>query len=257
MKPEMKKIVGILSIVILVGTLGSITVSATGLYDTVARPSYDDLVNKWNEIQNAKQDLRDTLTGYGIELPDLTSEQKQEILNTIHELRRDGASREEIREAVIDLLIDFGVDLPDLTAEERVEIRMKTKSMLEENYGFVFIELTPEQKAYIKQTIVQMKRQGATQEEIKDAVKNLYVGYGGVIPALTDNQKEEIHDWIVNMLETDYGLHPPDLTMEQRQEIKEKRSEIHELQTELRDMFKDAGFYIKMRFLRYVYEQVH
>lgn len=257
MKPGMKKTVGILSVVILIGTLGSITVSATGLYDTGDRPSYDELVNKWTEIQNAKQDLRETLNGYGIELPNLTSEQKQEIRNTIRELRREGASREDIREAVVDLLINFGVDLPDLTSEQRAEIRMKIKTMLEEKYGFVFIELTPEQQAYIKQTIIKMRRQGATQDEIKEAVKNLYVGYGGVIPALNDIQKEEIHDWIISMLETDYGLHPPDLTMEQRQEIKEKRSEIHDLQTELRDMFKDSGFYTKIRFLRYVHEQVH
>ena len=173
MKSKMKKIVGILSIVILMSTLGSITVSATGLYDLGDRPSYKDLVDKWNEIQNAKQDLRDTLTGYGIELPDLTIEQKQEILNTIRELRRDGSSREEIRDAVVDLLIDFGVDLPDLTSEERAEIRMKIATMLEENYGFVFIELTPEQKAYIKQTIIQMKSQGTSQEEIKEALINL------------------------------------------------------------------------------------
>ena len=80
MKPEMKKIIGALSIVILICILGSITVSATGLYNQGDRPSYNDLINKWNEIQNAKQDLRDTLTGYGVEVPDLTTEQKKEIL---------------------------------------------------------------------------------------------------------------------------------------------------------------------------------
>ena len=257
MKPDMKKIVGILSIVILVGTLGSITVSATGLYDTGDRPSYEDLVNKWNEIQNAKQELRDTLTGYGIELPNLTIEQKREILNTIRELRRDGASREEIREAVVDLLIDFGVDLPDLTSEQRAEIRRNITTMLEDNYGFVFIELTAEQKAYIKQTIIQLKRQGATQEEIKAAVVDLYESYGGIIPELTDEQKEEVHDWIVNMLETNYGLDLPNLTVEQRDAIKDKKSEITDLQKELKELFKNAGFFTKMRFLRYLQQNIN
>ena len=256
MKPRIKKMFGILCVIILVSTLGSITVSATGMFGLRDRQSYDDLVNKWEQIQNAKQNLRDILMGYGVELPNLTIEQKREIFITICELRREGVSREEIKVTVVGLLLDFGFDLPNLTSEQRAEIQLKITTMLENDYGFVFIELTPEQKAYIKQTLIRMKRQGATQEEIKETVKTLYIGYGGVIPKLTDLQKEEIHDWIVNMLETEYGLDVPHLTAEQRQEIKDKRSEIKELQTELREMFKEAGFYTKMRFLRYLWQHI-
>ena len=252
MKQRTKKLVGILCIIGLLGTVGVTTVSAMGMFNSNGRTSFLDLKNKWEDIQAEKQELRDLAEGYGVDLPDLTGEQKREVFRTVRELRRDGANREEIRDAVVDLLINFGVDLPDLTSEQRVEIRTDIKTMLEDNYGFVFIKLTPEQKAYIKQTFIQMKRQGASQEELKEAVKNLYIGYGGVIPVLTENQKEEIHDWIVDMLETEYGLDLPNLTLEQRDTLKEKRSEIKELQKDLRELFKDAGFFTKRRFLRYI-----
>ncbi len=247
-----KKIVTILVIILLVGTIGVATANATVLYGFRNRPRYNDLVNKWVEIQNAKQELRTTMEGYGINLPDLTIEEKKEIISLILELRKDGASRDEIREEIVDLLIDFGADLPDLTSEQRAEIRNKIKTMLEVNYGFLFVELTPEQKAYIKQTIIQMKRQGSSKEEIKIEVINLYINYGGVIPELTDTQKEEIHDWIIDMLKNDYGINLPDLTLEQRQEIKEQRSDIKELQKELQEMFKNTRFLTKIRFLRYL-----
>lgn len=244
-----KKLLAIFMIVLLVGTIGAATVSASGF---LQKPSFKDLVTKWNEIQSEKQQLRDMLVSYGVDLPDLTIEQKREILKTIIQLRRQGTDRYEILEIVFDKLIGYGMDLPDLTSEQFAEIRQKIKTELEENYGFVFVELSQEQKMEIKRTIREMKKQGATREEIKQAVIELYESYGGAIPDLDDEQKEEIHDWIVNMLETDYGFDLPDLTPEQRAQIKQKISEIRELQKELKDMFKDARFFTKIRFIRYV-----
>ncbi len=144
MKLGTKKIVGILCIIILLSTVGVTTVSAMGMFNANGRPSFLDLKNKWEDIQAEKQELRDLAEGYGVDLPDLTGEQKREVFRTVRELRRDGANREEIRDAVVDLLINFGVDLPDLTSEQRAEIRTNIKTMLEDNYGFVFIKLTPE-----------------------------------------------------------------------------------------------------------------
>jgi len=252
MKDKAKKIVTMLMIILLVGTIGATTASATGLFSFRNTPGYDDLVDKWEEIQNEKQELCYMIESYGIDLPDLTIEQKREVFRKILELRKDGANREEIRDAVVDLLIDFGVDLPDLTSEQRAEIKTKIKAMLEDKYGFVFIELTEEQKKEIKALIVNMKQDGSSKEEIRAAVKDLYESYGGVIPELNDVEKEEVHDWIVNMLETDYGLDLPNLTFEQRESIKNKKNEIRELQKELREMFKNARFFTKIRFLRYV-----
>jgi len=247
-----KKIIAIFVIFLLIGTTLAATVSAKGLFGFKDGTSYRDLINKWEEIRQEKQELRDMLEEYGVELPDLTREQKREILKTIIQSRRQGAERNEILEIVFDLLIEFGMDLPDLTSEQFSEIREKTVTMLEENYGFVFIELTYEQKQEIRNTIKEMKRCGATKEEIKAAIIELYESYGGVIPELSDLEKEEIHNFIVNMLESDYGFDLPDLTLEQRETLKNKKSEIRELQKDLRQMFKNARFITKIRFLIYV-----
>jgi len=59
------------------------------------------------------------------------------------------------------------------------------------------------------------------------------------------------------MLETNYGLDLPNLTVEQRDAIKDKKSEITDLQKELKELFKNAGFFTKMRFLRYLQQNIH
>ncbi|MBN2603477.1 MAG: hypothetical protein JXA91_05050 [Candidatus Thermoplasmatota archaeon] len=252
MKNKGKKILGMVLVVLIVGTIGATTVSAMDVSGWGNKPSFKDLKNKWLEIQDAKQEIRDMAEGYGIDLLSLTGEQKREIAQTIHDLKKEGANRDEIKDAIIDLLIDFGVNIPDLTPDQRAEIRTKIKTHLQDSYGFIFIELTVEQKAYIKQTIIELKKQKATREEIKTAVVNLYESYGGIIPRLTDAEKKDIHEWIVTMLETDYGLDLPNLTRYQREALKNKKDEIRELQKELKEMLKDAGFFTKYRFLRYL-----
>lgn len=260
-----KKIISLLSILVLVTTtLGSTLAFAQydsngqtndffqSLLNLGAGPTIKNLIETYNEIQEAKQELRALAESYGIELPELTKDQKQEIMSTFRELRRNGHPRDEVRSEIIDLLIDYGWDLPDLTKEQREEIKEKTKTMLSETYGFVFIDLTPEQKAYLKQTIIQMNQQGLTREEIRNEIITLYEKYGGVIPDITEEEKESIHDWIHDMIETDYNIDLPDLTSEQRQEFIEKKEEIHQLQRELREQFKQANRLTRYRFLRYV-----
>ena len=110
----MKKLTAIFLIVLLIGTIGVANVSSSGFIFIGDRPTFRELVNKWEEIQSEKQELRDILISYGVELPDLTIDQKREILRTIIQLRRQGSEREEILEVVFDLLIDFGIDLPGL-----------------------------------------------------------------------------------------------------------------------------------------------
>ena len=249
-----KKIIAVSMIVLLIGTVGASTISTSGF---LLKPSFKDLVDKWDEIQIEKQQLREMLESYGVDLPDLTIKQKREILKTIIQQIRQGTDRYEILEIVFDKLIGYGMDLPDLTSEQFAEIRQKIKTELEENYGFVFVELSEEQKMEIKDTVREMKKQGATKEEIKQAVIELYEGYGGIIPDLNDTQKEEIHDWVVNMLETEYGFDLPNLTPEQRTQIKQKTIVIRQLQGQLKDMFKEARFFTKIRFIRYVHTHIN
>ena len=215
-------------------------------------PSVDNLIETYEDIKESKEELKQIMNSYGIEIPDLTIDEKRQIRQLARELRRSGHSRQEIRGEIIDLLIGFGVDLPDLTDEERSEIRSKIRLHLETEYGFVFVELTHEQKAYMKQTFIQLKREGKTTDEIKIELISLYESYGGVIIELSDADKEDIHDWIVSMLETDYNLDLPDLSLEQREEIKDKKEEIRSLQKELREQIKRANWLNRFRFFRYV-----
>ncbi len=249
MNKKTKKIISIFAIGMLVMTVAASTASAFGWF---RKTDYNDLVDKWSEIQTEKQKLCDMAEDYGLELADLTYRQKREVLRTAHLLKRDGANREQIRDEMVDMLIDFGVDLPDLTDSQRSEIKTKIKTMLVDDYGFVFVDLTDGQKQEIKDLIKDMKQDDASEEQIKSEVKLLYESYGGVIPELSEVEKEQIHTWIHDMLEADYDLDLPDLTYEQRQNLKNQKNEIKELQKELRDLLKDARFFTKYRFVRHV-----
>ncbi len=215
-------------------------------------PTLQELIMVYTDLKEARNDLRMMAESYGIDLPELSQEEKKDLLKTIVQERRQGSIRQEIRDVIADMLIDFGVDLPDLTDEEKNEIRMRIQTMLQDTYGFVFIELTPEQKAYIKQQIIMLKRQGASDEEIRMEIHTLYESYGGVLPDLTDVQREEIREWVHSMLENEYDVDLPDLTTEQRDSLKNQREEIQGLQKDLRDLFKDANKITRWRFLRYV-----
>lgn len=215
-------------------------------------PTLQELIIAYTDLKEARNDLRMMAESYNIDLPDLSQEQKKEILKTIVQERRQGSSRQEIRDVIADMLIDFGVDLLDLTSEEKNEIRMHIQTMLQDTYGFVFIELTPEQKAYIKQQIIVLKRQGASDEGIRMEIRTLYESYGGVLPDLTETQREEIREWVHSMLENEYDVDLPDLTTEQRDSLKNQKENIHGLQKDLRDLFKDANKITRWRFLRYV-----
>ena len=215
-------------------------------------PTLDEIIDTYEDLKLEKQELRQLMESYGVDVPDLSDSEKRQLVRTFRDLRRAGQSREEIRMEIINLLLDFGVQLPDLTKDQRAEIRMKARTHLETTYGYVFVDLTPEQKAYLKQTFIQLKRDGKTEEEIRTELINIYEGYGGVIPELSESEKEDIHDWFITMVEEDYDVDLPDLTFDQRQEIKNQKDEIHSLQKELRHQFRHTNWLNRFRFFRYV-----
>jgi len=77
-----------------------------------------------DEIKVAVEEL---LEGFGVEVPedlgerrgkgdlfaDLTDEQRQQIDDTVAEMKEAGATRDEIKVAVEELLEGFGVEVPD------------------------------------------------------------------------------------------------------------------------------------------------
>lgn len=260
-----KKITAVVCILVLVMTTAGASVASAQGRQTMKKdgflasflqggngPTLDEIIDTYEDLKLEKQELRQLLESYGIELPDLSTHEKRQLVKTVRDLRRSGNSREEIKLEIIDLLLDFGVQLPDLTKDQRAEIRMKTRTHLETTYGYVFVELTPEQRAYLKQTLIQLKKEGKTQEEIRTELISLYEGYGGVIPELSESEKEDIHDWFITMVEEDYDVDLPDLTFDQRQEIKNQKDEIHSLQKELRHQLRHTNWLNRFRFFRYV-----
>jgi hypothetical protein len=255
-----KKIIVILTITILIGSASVAVVSAKNfsLFSKNDKPRLNDLIEKWNEIRTKKAELKSLLESYGVDVPDLTDQQKWTIWETVINLKRDGASKEEIREQVRTLLEEFGVEFPNLSDEDKKDIRLWIKTLLETEYGFVFPRLTETEKQEIKQIIIDLKEQGLTREEIKAEIKELLqTEYGFVFPELTEIEKQEIKNLIKQMLEEEYGLEFPDLTEEQKSIIKQKKEEIRTLQKELHQMLKNADRFTKLRFYRYVKNEMN
>lgn len=256
MKIKRKEIFVFLSIFVLIGA--SLVSAETINFESTDKPTLRELINKWEEIRNKKDELHDLLESYGVDVPDLTDEQEWEIWSTVWRLRKNGASREEIRSEVKSLLESFGVEFPNLSEEDKKDIKQWIKNLLEDDYGFVFQELTQEEKIEIREEIRRLRREGLNREQIRQEVKELLIEeYGFILPDLTEEERKEIREKIKNMLETEYDLDLPDLTDEQREIVREKRAEIKELQRELRRMLKNSDRRTKYLFYRYVKNEIN
>ncbi|MFH1014037.1 MAG: hypothetical protein V1769_05985 [Thermoplasmatota archaeon] len=263
-----KKIIATFCILLIgAGTLGVVVVQAANPWamenqlslfhmSAAGGTSLEELIEAYTELKNAKNELQEIAESYGLDVPELSYEQKKDIIQTVRRERQQGSDWKDIRDIVVDMLIDYGFNLPGLSDEQRQEIRQRLKTELENNYGFVFIDLSAEQKAYIKQTIIQMKRQGANKEAIYEEVRMIYISYGGELPKLSETQKEEIRQWIHTMLETDYDVDLPDLTDEQMENLTNKREEIKGLKENLRGLIKDANRITRWRFFKYVQRDI-
>ena len=91
-------------------------------------------------------------------LNNLTDEQRQEIRQTVMDLRDSGATPEEIKESVKGLTEEMGIDI-----EENPCVRMN---------------LTEEQKDELRQTMKELRESGATPEEIKSEMRELLAEMG-------------------------------------------------------------------------------
>ena len=199
----------------------------------------------------------------------LTEEQKEEIKTTVEEMKKSGASKEEIKSALQDLLKTWGIT-PKSQGNQSQQRNFRDN-------------LTEEQKELLKTKIEEMKNAGASKEEIKSALQSLLKTWG-ITPEnrgnqsrqrdwmnqLTDEQKkelkftvegmkndgaswEEIRSVVKNMLK-DWGITPQNrdnqsqkrdlmsrLTEEQRQELKSTVAEMKKAgisQEEIRSVVK-------------------
>jgi len=106
--------------------------------------------------------------GHGI-FRQLTEEQRDAIRQMVDQMREDGATREEIHDAVMAQLEEWGVELP-----ERDGFRHQLRQVMQ--------ELTPEQRQQVRQTIRRMRHAGASREEIREAVIALLEEFGVELP---------------------------------------------------------------------------
>lgn len=151
------------------------------------------------EIHTAVAEM---LKGYGIEVPedwkgpygrggfgpgpggfwkDLTDEQRQAVQEKIKEMKDQGATREEIHTAVAAMLEGYGVKLPENRGEgHRGDLRQLLSS------------LTNEQRQAVREKIREMRRQGATCEEIHATVTEMLESYGIKLPKDSEDSTSEI-----------------------------------------------------------------
>jgi DNA-binding transcriptional regulator YhcF (GntR family) len=147
---------------------------------------------KREEIHTAVAEM---LKGYGIDVPedsigphgrggfgpgpvgfwkDLTKEQREAVQNKTKEMRSQGAKREEIHSAVAEMLKGYGIDVPE---------KGRGPFGFGQQWNSLRANLTDEQRQTIRDKIREMRKQGATREEIHAAVADMLQGYGIKVPA--------------------------------------------------------------------------
>jgi len=180
------------------------------------------------------QAVKDMLTGWGIALPQgmagrgqgfmekLTADQRGQLSAKIEEMRQQGATPEQIHQAIADMLKGWGIELPARGAGMGARLMAK---------------LTPDQQQQLKTKLADLKQQGATREQIRQAVVDMLNGWGiappqrpagagwGVTAKLTADQRaqvkakiadlrqqgatrEQIHQAIADMLKS-WGIEVP------------------------------------------------
>ena len=113
----------------------------------------------------------------------LTPEQRQEVKAKIMEMKDQGASQEEIHAAVKQMLAGWGVELPQAGGGQGGRMGSLAKQEGAGAHhrgggGWMAEQLTPEQRQGLKAKIMEMKDQGASQEEIHAAIKEMLAKYG-------------------------------------------------------------------------------
>jgi DNA-binding transcriptional MerR regulator len=143
-KKNCKKIIGGLMVVMLLTTIGAVLVSADT--EDVDETADEPLGKLWGAPMRCRAMFIDQLT----------EEQREEIKELVTRLNDEGATCQEIREAIKAKLEEFGVEMP--TPDERLENA---------------IEQT-EKKLEILNRVKELREDGTSWEEIKDIIQDEY-----------------------------------------------------------------------------------
>ena len=132
--------------------------------------------------QEVGEAINAKLQEWGIELPaspqgqeppwmsQLTEEQKAELQQLLDSLRESGATPEETRDAINAKLQEWGIE-----AAERVDRGQRLPPCMS--------QLDDEQKEQIQQLVESLRESGATQHQIRDAVRAQLQQWGIEVPA--------------------------------------------------------------------------
>ena len=217
-------IIGIMTLVLFVSVLVGVSdvVSAQGQRgDHHGKGFWADLTEEQREaVQEKKEEMRsqgatreeihaavaELLQGYGIELPEkcrllggseglrhnrggfmanLTDEQRQTLREKTKEMQSQGATREEIRAAKAEMLKGYGIELPENWGRRH---GLKGLGHGPCDFG---ANLTEEQRQTLREKTKEMRSQGATREEIREAVAELLEGFGIESPEGSESTSSE------------------------------------------------------------------
>ena len=151
----------------------------------------------------------------------LTDEQKEELTATMNQLREDGATREEIREAVTAKLTEWGIEVPEF---EGPRLPPWTS------------DLTDEQKEELTATMNQLREDGATREEIREAVTAKLTEWGIEVP---EENPHPMPRWLQNLTE-EQKVELQNLM----DELKEKGASHEEIRTQIDAKLQQWGIEI-------------
>jgi hypothetical protein len=161
------------------------------------REEMSDLWSQGATPEEIHETAAQKLQGYGVEVPeharfgrgrrgfgpghgpgrfmqDLTEEQRAEVRREMSDLRSQGATPEEIHDAVAQRLQGYGIEIP-----ERGRFgQCKPGATPGLGPGRFMNELTTEQRVEVRDRILTMWTAGSTHEDIHDAVNELLKSYG-------------------------------------------------------------------------------
>ncbi len=133
MKKTSKKLIGVFMVVMLVATIGAIFASAE-TDDTEEDDGQDSSINGYESRGHG-------CLGFGIHFLNLTEEQKTEIDELRETMEDEGATSEEIRNAIMNKIDEFGVLDERLQkeinqTEQRLDILYRKQELRDEGYNW-------------------------------------------------------------------------------------------------------------------------
>ena len=224
------KILGLLMLLLLMllGVVTPVIIKGheKGFLSRLTKEQRETIQDKVSELREAgvsreeiRTDVAKILEGYGVEIPldfsekrrgpgrfmsGLNDEQKEALRTTITELRKDGAAREEIHTAMIKLLESYGLEIPE-------DFSKRCRAP-----GGPLLGLTDEQRKAVRERVTELRKTGATREEIRSNIAEMLEVYGVKLPPRPPGMLHR------------RGRFPAKLTEEQREELREKITEMRQ-----------------------------